>query len=227
MKILVVDDEPLARMRLMKMLDVLGYGDCVEAGNGVEAMQMIETHNPGLVFLDIQMPLQNGMETAAEINRKHADIKVVLCTAFDAYAVEAFEHEVRDYLLKPVSQARLQQCLQKIQMDQQRHTIAVRRGHDVFNVDVNDIICLIADGKYVTAHVQTDEFIVDASLQHYESSYPEFFIRVHRNTLVNRAHLQGIHQTPDNSHEVILRDSEIKPSISRRQLPVVRELLKL
>ena len=226
MKILVVDDEPLARMRLIKMLGVLGYVDCVEAANGVEAMRMVETHQPAVVFLDIQMPLQNGMETAAQINRLYADIKVVLCTAYDAYAVEAFEHEVRDYLLKPVNQARLQQCLDKIQTGQQRQTIMVRRGNDVFNIEVNDIICLIADGKYVTAHVADDEFIIDASLQHYENTYSEFFIRVHRNTLVNRAHLTGIHQAPDNSHQVILRNSEIKPSISRRQLPLVRELLK-
>ncbi|WP_395374095.1 LytR/AlgR family response regulator transcription factor [Marinicella sp. W31] len=227
MKILVVDDEPLARMRLIKMLGVLGYTDCLEAGNGVEAMQMVENHHPVLVFLDIQMPLKNGMETAAEINRRYADIKVVLCTAFDAYAVEAFEHVVHDYLLKPVSQERLQHCLQKIQLGQQRQTIVVRRGHDVFNIDMNDIICLIADGKYVTAHVAEDEFIIDASLQHYENKYSEFFIRVHRSTLVNRAYLAGIHQSVDNSHQVILRESNIKPSISRRQLPLVRELLKI
>ena len=227
MKILVVDDEPLARMRLIKMLDAQGYTDCLEAGNGVEAMQVIEQHKPGLVFLDIQMPLQNGMETAAEINRRFAEIKVVLCTAYDAYALEAFEHEVRDYLLKPVNQERLQHCLNKVNTTQQRQTIAVRRGHDVFNVDITDIICLIADGKYVTVHVSKDEYIIDASLQHYENTYPEFFVRVHRNALVSRYHLTGIHQAADNSHQVILRDSEIKPSISRRQLPVVRELLKI
>lgn len=224
MNILIVDDEPLARMRMIRLLNDLGHEQCEQAENGVEAIEWIEKKSIDLVFLDIQMPLKSGMETAAEINLRFPHVLIILCTAYDEYALEAFQHTVHDYLLKPVTHERLRLSLKKISTETVQ-TIAVKRGKDILNIELNQITCLIADGKYVCIHVANDEYVVDAALQDYESKYAKFFIRIHRNALVSRFYLQGIHQS-NGGYQAILRNSELRPVISRRQLPRVREVLQ-
>jgi two-component system response regulator AlgR len=225
MKILIVDDEPLARMRLKHMLNHLQQDDILEASHGQQAVAMAASQLPELIFMDIEMPELNGVEAARSIREKHPGIPIIFSTAHDDFAIEAFDLAAVDYLLKPLSIERLKQALQKVGITDGGEKLTVKRGNDVIRVAVDDIICMMAEDKYVTAHLSDQTLILDQSLTELEAMSNQF-LRIHRGCLVNVNYLQGIHLNQDHKPTALLSQLDVRPVISRRQLPAVKKLIK-
>ena len=220
MNILIIDDEPLARMRLKSMLNHLNFNQVMEAQHGEEGVAMASKYLPDLIFMDIEMPELGGIEAAALIKQKHPSMPVIFSTAHDEFALQAFDLSAADYLLKPLSIERLKQALDKVGINCIDDKIKAKRGNDVIMVSANDIICLIAEDKYVTAHLNDQSILLDQSLAEIEQDY-SIFIRIHRNALINTEYLKGIHNKPGQSTLAILANTDIQPVISRRQLTTV------
>lgn len=225
MKILIADDEPLARLRLRNMLQHLGHTDILEAQDGVEAVFATDQHLPDLLFLDIQMPNKTGLDAAKEIKTKHPGMTIVFCTAHDEFALTAFDLAAEDYLLKPVTMARLSQALQKVGCIDQQEKIMVKQGVNSLAVPLDEMICFLAEDKYVIAYVQGHEYLLDSTLIQLEKKHPQL-LRLHRNCLIHRAYLKGIHLDENHKPHALLKYLDLQPAISRRQLAAVKKELK-
>ncbi|QFU76993.1 response regulator transcription factor [Halioglobus maricola] len=232
MKILVVDDEQLARERLLRLLGKLRPGaECLEASDGITALQMARQHGPELILLDIQMPGSNGIEVAAALAELEAPPAIIFCTAYDEYALEAFQHQAVAYLLKPVREADLEKALltagkiNRMQLaelsgreESDVELISSQTHRGVESLPLKDIRCFIAEHKYVTAHTPRSELIVQQSLRELEDTYGDRFLRVHRNTLVAVSHIQKLERDEDGSWRVVLEGMHERPIVSRRHL---------
>lgn len=242
LKVLIVDDEALARSRLRTLLS-----ECVdpraevvgEAGNAVQAMEQIQRTGCNLVLLDIHMPGVDGMALAATLRQMPAPPAVVFVTAHAEHAVQAFDLEAVDYLTKPVRRERLQQALQKVQKQSAPKEpladaglpeclIIQERGRSE-RVALTDVVYLKAELKYITVRTPAREYIYDGALSTLEARYPQLFVRVHRNALVARRCVRAIEKVSD-PHEgegwaVRLDGVEERLAVSRRQLATVREVL--
>ena len=225
MKILIVDDEPLARLRLKKMLSHFEFNQVLEANHGEEGVAMTSKHLPDLVFMDIEMPVMGGMEAAAIIKQKHPGIPIIFSTAHDEFALQAFDISAVDYMLKPLSAERLKQALEKVGISCGHDKIRVKKGNELIMVAITDIICLVAEDKYVTAHLCDQTLLIDQSLAELEQAFSLLF-RVHRNALINIDYLQGIHSAPGEPPKVMLDKLDWQPVISRRQLPALKKIIQ-
>jgi two-component system response regulator AlgR len=243
LKVLIVDDEALARSRLRTLL-----GDCTEpraevvgeAGNAVQAMELIPRTGCDLVLLDIHMPGVDGIALASALRELGAPPAVVFVTAHAEHAVQAFELEAVDYLTKPVRLERLQQALQKVQRARStgdgaldvpglgEALIIQERGRSE-RVALSDIIYLKAELKYITVRTAEKEHIYDGALSDLEQKYAHLFVRVHRNALVARRCVRAVEKHNDpvegEGWTVRLDGVDERLSVSRRQLAAVREAL--
>jgi len=240
MRILLVDDENLARDRLRRLLERDGQHEVVgEAANGVEAVQRCEQLAPELVLLDIRMPGMDGLEAARHFLDLQTPPAVVFCTAYEEHAVQAFDLQAVGYLLKPVRQEDLLAALQKAVRlnraqlaalqeadDSKRSHISARTHKGVELIPVADVRFFQADQKYVTVRYSRGEVIVDETLRDLELEFPDIFVRVHRNALIAIAHLEGLSKSRDGHVAARFRDVEETVDISRRHLPAVRKLIK-
>jgi two-component system, LytTR family, response regulator AlgR len=256
-KILIVDDEAPARRRLRDLLD-----DCREsfaliiadeAANGVEAIEIISNGGIDIVLTDIRMPVMDGLEVARHVAKMESPPKLIFTTAFDEYAVKAFELNAVDYLLKPIKQERLLAALKKAnsvraaQVEAVAEATKARRRHlsihergKIILVPVDDIIFLRAELKYVTVKTLVKEYLLEESLTKLEDEFGELFARVHRSALVARKAVTGFEkvnghaeQTAENGADkeesggtywvVVLKGVEEKLPVSRRQQHVIRE----
>jgi len=241
MKILVVDDEPLARERLKRLL--AARDDCsevLEARNGIEAIAINDTAQPDVILLDIRMPGMDGLEAARHIMGGTHPPAIIFCTAYDEYAIAAFERRATGYLLKPVQRGKLATALAaarvmtRVQLDAlNRSTPAQRRflsSHAAGNtrlIPVDEVRALVADHKYVTAWLPGSSALLDDSLREIESEFPGAFLRVHRNALVAIRHITGIVRRAEGDYMVALAGVEVQPQISRRLLAEVRTRLAM
>ncbi len=223
--ILIVDDEPLARMRLKSMLKHLNFEQIIEAKHGAQGVELASSQMPDLIFMDIEMPELDGIKAAAEIKLQHPSMPIIFSTAHDEFALQAFDLSAADYILKPLSLDRLKQAIEKVGLNFINDKIQVKRGNDVIRLAVSDIICLMAEDKYVIAHLHQQTFLLDQSLAEFENEFSGF-LRIHRNALINTAHLKGIHHCPGQAPQALLNNLTLQPNISRRQLPLVKKLLK-
>jgi two-component system response regulator AlgR len=223
--ILIVDDEALARARMVTLLSDLA-AQCPtrvvgEAAEGYEALRLIEEFHPDLVLLDVQMPGMNGVEVARHAARiEGSRAQVVFATAFNDFAIKAFEVQALDYLLKPVRAARLLEALQRtlertgrdrdaplatgtssdlaVPLAQaaeaaglgRRHISVTERGK-LLLVPVQDVVYFKAELKYTTIRTREREFIVEEALTTLEMEFSDKFIRIHRNALVSRDAIAG------------------------------------
>ena len=241
-KILVVDDEPLARDRLRELLvDIaIQFPSAVvgEAGNGVAALEFLRDHAVDVVLADIRMPGMDGIELAGHLGAFRAPPAVIFTTAYDNYAVQAFDLNAVDYLLKPVRAQRLLVALQKVQAAQpadpellasvgravrgggRTHLSCLERGR-LLLVPVGEVLYFKADLKYVTARTVDREYLLDEALTHLESEFAERFIRLHRAVLVARMALAGFEKAAGDDAEAygwaLLRGVPDKLPVSRRQ----------
>ena len=239
-KIVVVDDEALARQRLASLIEELGapYELAAEAANGQEALDQCQRMHADLVLMDIRMPGMDGLEAArrlAEVDRPPA---VIFTTAYEEHALEAFDTAAQDYLLKPVRRDRLQAALERAQRLTRSQLSAVNEAPEpppqlsasyrggVRTLPLDQVIFLRAEAKYVVARHAEGELLLEESLKRLHKLYGEWFLRIHRNALVSRRHLAGLEKDLEGNTRLVLRDCEDRLEISRRHLPEVRRLLR-
>ncbi len=239
MRILVVDDENLARDRLVRMINnIPGHEVVGEAAHGLAAVQSAATTLPDVVLLDIRMPGMDGLEAARHLAELDEPPAVIFCTAYEEHAIEAFDLQAVGYLLKPVRRENLENALVKTQRvnkaqlaglsgDQARRShISVRTRRGVELIAVDDIRYFQADQKYVTVRNSEAELIIDETLRELEDEFADLFVRVHRNALVAAQHIEGLDKTDDGHVQVRLTGIDEKLDISRRHLAAVRKFVK-
>jgi two-component system, LytTR family, response regulator AlgR len=233
MRALIVDDEPLARARLAALLGECGGVEIVgSVGDGEAALGSLGELQPDVLLLDINMPGLSGTAVAQRLAGR-ARPQVIFCTAYEAHALKAFELGAVDYLLKPVRLERLRDALQRAQrrlIDAPNEPVAYLHGRlrgEQIRIALNEVICLLAEEKYVVVKHRRGELLIEESLRQLEEAYPEQLIRLHRNCLVPPARLLGIKTLADGRVLARLDGSELSPEISRRNLPAVRKLLRL
>jgi two-component system response regulator AlgR len=239
MRVVIVDDEPLARARLRELLgEQSGIAVVAEAGDGHAALHACAEHAPDLVLLDIVMPGIDGLETARHLAAFEPRPAVVFCTAFDAHALSAFDAQAIDYLVKPVRPERLAAAIERVR------TFAAGRGHGAATrtaqrthlcarmrgslrlIPVEDVRYLYADEKYVVVHHARGEDLIEESLKSLEDEFGERFLRIHRNCLVARHEITELRRSPDGQVTVVLRHVVQPLEVSRRCVAGVREVLR-
>jgi two-component system, LytTR family, response regulator AlgR len=233
MRVLIVDDEPLARARMAALL-----GECADVeivgnvGDGEAALAALGELQPDALLLDINMPGIDGVALAQRLGGR-ARPQMIFCTAYEAHALTAFELGAADYLLKPVRLDRLRDALQRAQRrlaDAPREPAAYLHGRlrgEQVRIALDEVICLLADEKYVVVQHRRGELLIEESLRQLEEAYPDQLIRLHRNCLVPPPRLLGLKTLADGRVLARLDGSELNPEISRRNLPAVRKLLRL
>ena len=241
MRVIIADDEPLARERLRGLLADMGDIDVVaEAVDGQQALHACAELNPDLVLLDIAMPGIDGLEAARHLAAFEPRPAVVFCTAYDAHALSAFEAEAIDYLVKPVRPERLAAALQRVrtfaagrQQSTPVATDARRRSHlcarlrgSLRLIPIEDVHYLQAEEKYVVVHHARGEDLIEESLKSLEEEFGERFVRIHRNCLVARHEITELRRAPDGHTQAVLRHGRQPLEVSRRCVAHLRETLK-
>ncbi len=248
MQILIADDEPELRRNLRERLQRLWpqADEILEAGDGLSALAMIQQHRPKTVFLDIRMPGLDGMQVAGQLP---ADCQLVFVTAYDQYAVQAFERHAVDFLLKPYTDQRLQETVERIRrlqtnnIDQsglrevlqqlgnlgQRTThlqwIRAGRGDDVTLIHVDDILYFQAGDKYTSVYTRDGESVIRLSLKELEEQLDgERFWRIHRGTIVNVGHIEGARRTLDGSYHIALKGCQETLKSSRAYAHLFKQM---
>lgn len=243
MKILIIDDEPLARQRLRQVIDELRLADFIaEGANGEQALQLCQQHLPDIVLLDIRMPGMDGIEAARHIMKLEAPPAIIFTTAYDQYAVSAFDTHAVDYLLKPIRKERLVEALEsarrltKVQMqnissegksDSRRKHISARLGGELRLVSISDIRYFLAEQKYVTVRYGDGTVLIEESLRSLEAEFDGLFLRIHRNALVAMESIEALEKDKRGGHKIRLRDIDESLEVSRRHLPNIRKVMKL
>ena len=242
MKILIVDDETLARQRLRDLLSDLGETDIVgEAANGSEAIEKSMSLQPDTLLIDIRMPVMDGLETAMHLQGLENPPKIIFTTAYDQHALEAFEVNAVDYLLKPIRKERLQSALQKArpvskkqlkevnrasENESSRSHISVHMRGRITLIPVQDIIYFIADNKYVTVRTADEQHLIEESLVSLEEEFSDRFLRIHRSSLVNTSYLRGMEKNTAGHWRVLMNGIDEKLIVSRRHTPQVRRWVR-
>lgn len=244
MKILIVDDEAPARDRLRRLIDEAGDHEVAgEAAYGQEALTIAASVKPDVVLLDIHMPGIDGIETARHLNDLDQPPAVVFTTAYDEYAIEAFEANAVGYVLKPVRRARLEQALAQAARlksnvlaevgrqtgagEQRKHICARARGK-LKLIPVSEVFCFIADQKYVRVVHKTGRELINDPLKTLEQEFNEQFVRINRSALVSIAAVDALRKTEDGRTQVILRETAVDDElfVSRRHVANVKRHLK-
>lgn len=248
LRILIVDDEAPARTRLRDVLGDIRDRQPTEvvglAANGIEALRLLDAVRADVVLADIRMPVMDGVELARHLARLEPRPAVIFTTAYQEYAVEAFEVAAVDYLLKPVRAERLVDALAKARRqlplddavlaslapENRRHFSVNERGR-ILLVPVDEVLFLRAELKYVTATTATREYVLDESLVQIEDEFAGHFLRIHRNCLVALPAIAGIERAGSSDTEphweILLQGCAERLPISRRQWAGVRQVLKL
>jgi len=241
MKVLIVDDEAPARNRLRELLAEIPNTTVIgEAANGKEALAIAAEELPNVMLLDIRMPEIDGIETAEHAQKLYFPPAIIFTTAYDTHAMQAFELNAVDYLLKPIRKERLSNALTKARAlmpaqmagllhlrPRRTHFSIAERGR-ILLVPVADVIYLRAELKYVTVRTHQREYLLDEPLSRLEEEFPNTFIRIHRSCLAAREAILGFEkaQDPDSDSHwmVLLKDIEEKLPVSRRQQHIIHEL---
>ena len=233
---LIVDDEPLARQRLRRLLDEHKEFECVaEAGDGQAAIDWLAQFSADLVLLDIQMPGVGGLATAARLQSMENAPVVVFCTAYDDHALAAFDVNAADYLLKPIrkddlsralarARTRLEQVAPASRQSARTH-ISARTTQGLVLTPVSDILYFSADQKYVSLHHDGGELLIDESLKQLEEEFDQQFLRIHRSTLVAVARIRAL-ETTDLGVVLHLTGLDKPLPVSRRHVAGVKRFLK-
>ena len=232
MKVLIVDDEPPARERLQRLCaDLPGIEVVGEAGNGPDALSLAQSSRADVVLLDIRMPSMDGIEVARHLASLREPPAVVFVTAFDQYALDAFEAHASAYLLKPIRREKLAAALQSAQRLTRpqlaglaaktgpggaRRQIAARVRDRIKLIPVGEIRYFLADQKYVTVKHAQGEDLIEESLKTLEDEFGEAFVRVHRNALVAVNAVDSVQRAEDGQLSVIIKQSGDRLPVSRR-----------
>lgn len=248
LRLLLVDDEALARVRMRDLLaDIAGQMPTeivAEADNGMDALELVNHVRADIALLDIRMPRMDGIQLALHLSRIEHPPAIIFTTAYDEYAVKAFELSAIDYLVKPVRAERLAEALRKaartattlsaealraLAPEGRQHLRSSERGR-VLLIPIDDVRYLKAEMKYVTAHTGSGEHLLEDSLAQLETEFPDHFVRVHRNCLVAKRAIAGFARGADSegepSWQVLLAGVDEPIAVSRRQWPHLKGLGK-
>ncbi len=240
LNILIADDEAPARNRMRDLLsEIKNVAVVAEAKNGKEAIDLAQTSKPDLMLLDIRMPLMDGIEAAQHAQKLEPKPHIIFTTAFDAYAIKAFDLNAIDYLLKPIRLERLQIAIDKAHtlkplqiealkpIQKIRSHLSIHERGRVLLVPIETIIYLRAELKYITVRTAEREYLIEESLTHLETEFGERFIRLHRNCLVAPHFVAGYEKRMNQDNEqqwvALLKEIPETVAISRRQQHLVRE----
>ncbi len=241
-KVILIDDEPLARELVKEYLDdFTDYEIVALCGDGFDGVKAINEFEPDLIFLDIQMPKINGFEMLELLNNPPA---VIFTTAFDEYAIKAFENNAIDYLLKPFSKERFDKAMQKLAshpdhqkqkvqkllqepvIGESQNRIVVKTGNKIKVIPVSNVIYLQADDDYVNIHTAEGEFLKSKTLSYFEQTLNFEFVRIHRSYIVKIDQITSLQPYEKDSYQVVLRNG-IKLPVSKSGYPKLKEVLGL
>lgn len=246
MKVLIVDDEQPARERLRQILDDEDDFEVVgEAANGREAVKLATELSPDIVLLDIRMPGMDGIEAAHHMHRLEPPPAVVFTTAYDEYAIDAFEARAIGYVLKPVRRSRLTGALQQASrlapsalaeaaeaahIETRRKHVCARIHGELRLIPIGEVWRFRADQKYVTVDHDHGENLIDDSLKSLEAEFGDAFVRIHRGALIAVDRIERLEKTANGKTRVVLRDGshvgDKELIISRRHVAEARRRLK-
>lgn len=231
MKLILADDEPLARRRLQALLAEIDDVEILASvGDAEAALTACVELQPDLLLLDIQMPGLDGIDAARRLRELPHPPQVVFCTAYEQHAIDAWDVRASDYLLKPVSRQRLERALKRVrELAAERGRSAwlhARVGGEDRRIALDDVLYLAAEDKYVTAHLADGEVLLEDSLKSLHEAHPERLLRLHRNCLVPRERLLGIRSLADGHAEARIDGCDERLPVSRRNLPTLRKLLR-
>ena len=243
LRVFIVDDEPPARNRLRDLL-----GDCGEqlalelvgeAGNGREALDKLSEIAADVVLLDIRMPQMDGIELAQHLNKLPKPPVVIFTTAYDAYAIKAFDLRAIDYLLKPIRLGRLFEALNRAReavpvqtealrelLPEPRKNLSIHERGKIHLIPIEEVLYLRAELKYITVRTAEREYLIEESLNALEKEFVTRFVRIHRNTLIAKDAIAGFEKGGDEGESgwmVKLKGLDEALAISRRQQHIVKE----
>jgi two-component system, LytTR family, response regulator len=249
LKVLIVDDEPIARRVLREDLEQLPDVEVVgEANNGRDALLQIEKLKPDAVFLDLQMPVMSGFEVVRNLGGGHAPV-VVIVTAFDQHAIEAFETGAVDYLLKPVNELRLRSAVERARRLQghpleianqvariaaatdpahvgQQRKVVGRKGADYFLLDADEILAFQAERELVWIITAKQRLLATQSLRTIQERLgEEQFQRIHRETIVNISQVRKM-SALSGQRWIITLSNAMEFVVSKRQAQGIRRILR-
>lgn len=244
MRVLVVDDEKLARKRLIRMVETMnGYEVVGVADSGEEAIRQAIRLEPEIVLLDIRMPGMDGIEAGKQLSTLATPPAVIYCTAFGEHAIKAFEVNAAAYLMKPVRREALTEALKnasrvnKVQMEamlgndevpsaRSRTYISAKTRRGIELIPLSEVKFFQADHKYVTVRHEGGEVLIDDTLRDLESEFGDKLVRIHRNALVMMDHLEGLERDPSGHYQVRMRGIDERLGVSRRHVSGLRRLVQ-
>jgi two-component system, LytTR family, response regulator AlgR len=242
LKVLIVDDEPPARERLRSLLTEIGDVEVVgEATNGEEGLRSAVDLSPDVVLLDVRMPGMDGIEAARHLNALEEPPAVIFTTAYDEYAINAFEAQAVGYLLKPIRQEKLAAALSQAGRltrpqllkiaaatpSERRTHIAARHREGLRLIPVEEVRFFFAEQKYTTVRHLKGEDLIEDSLRALEEELGSGFVRIHRNALVSVRFLERIERNADGQYFVRLRGCEAPLQVSRRMAGELRDRFRI
>ena len=244
LRVFIVDDEPPARSRLRDLLDdcnaQIALDIVGEAGNGQEALDRLMETPADVVLLDIRMPQMDGIELAQHLNKLFKPPVIIFTTAYDAYAIKAFELHAIDYLLKPIRLKRLFEALNRAReavpvqtevlrdlLPEPRKFLSIHERGKIHLVPIEQVLFLRAELKYVTVRTAEHEYLIEEPLTALEKEFAARFVRIHRNCLVAKEAIEGFEKGGEEGESsgwmVKLKGLDETLPISRRQQHLVKE----
>jgi len=243
MKVLIVDDEPLAQQRLQHLLlEESLVNEVLLADNGMQAIKSCQEYKPDVVLLDIRMPGMDGLEAAQYISMMEQAPAIIFITAYDEYALDAFEVHAADYLLKPVRAEKLHTSLTRacqltkaqlesikseagITKDKTRKNIAARISGNINLIPLDDILYFQAEQKYVTVRHINGETVIEETLKELQLEFGALFLRVHRNALVAKKVINGMKKDSSGHSFITIKGDSKELEVSRSHLSAVKKII--
>ncbi len=243
MRIVVCDDEPLARERLVRIVRESGHEVVAQATTGAEAIIAVKTQQPDIILLDIRMPEMDGVRCAQELNKLDHPPAIIFVTAYDQYAIAALKENAIGYLLKPANKDELLEALGKAknlnaaqlnairQLEDPtarpiREHIAARTHRGVELIKLKNIYYFIADQKYVKVRHKDGILLIDNTLKELEQEFGECLFRVHRNAIINLRFLDFLEAVDAGQYQVRFKGVDETLAVSRRHLPALRDKIQ-
>lgn len=243
MRIVICDDEPLARERLVRIVQESGHKVVAQAATGAEAITAVKTTQPDVILLDIRMPEMDGVRCAQALNALEHPPAIIFVTAYDHYAIAAFKANAIGYLLKPANKDELLEALSKAknlnaaqlnairQLEDPtarplRENIAARTHRGMELIPLKDIYYFTADLKYVKVRHKGGIVLIDETLKELEQEFGERLFRVHRNAIINLGFLDYLESIDSGQYQVRFKNIDETLAVSRRHLPALRDKIQ-
>ena len=243
MRIVVCDDEPLARERLVRIVQESGHQVVAQATTGAEAVIAVKSNQPDIILLDIRMPEMDGVRCAQELSKLEHPPAIIFVTAYDHYAIAALKANAIGYLLKPANKDELIEALNKAknlnaaQLNEirkledptarpVREHIAARTHRGVELIKFKDIYYFTADQKYVKVRHKEGILLIDETLKELEQEFGDKIFRVHRNAIINLSFLDFLETLDAGQYQIRFKGIDDTLAVSRRHLPALRDKIQ-